>query len=77
MSNLGTVFRGRRLAGSDVQCTSKVKAFANIVSETPSTGLRHPSFKEEGAGKRCSECDSLIDLSKADFANIARRLDCI
>ena len=21
-----------------------------------STGLRHPSFKEEGAGKRCSEC---------------------
>ena len=25
--------------------------------QTPSTGLRHPSFKvEEGAGKRCSEC---------------------
>ena len=26
--------------------------------QTPSTGLRHPSFKE-GAGKRCSECDSV------------------
>ena len=26
--------------------------------QTPSTGLRHPSFKEEGAGKRCSECGS-------------------
>ena len=25
--------------------------------QTPSTGLRHPSFKEEGAGKRCSECE--------------------
>ena len=25
-------------------------------AQTPSTGLRHPSFKEEGAGKRCSEC---------------------
>ena len=24
-------------------------------NQTPSTGLRHPSFKE-GAGKRCSEC---------------------
>ena len=24
--------------------------------QTPSTGLRHPSFNEEGAGKRCSEC---------------------
>ena len=27
--------------------------------QTPSTGLRHHSFKEEGAGKRCSECVSL------------------
>ena len=26
--------------------------------QTASTGLRHPSFKEEGAGKRCSECAS-------------------
>ena len=25
--------------------------------QTPSTGLRHPSFNE-GAGKRCSECES-------------------
>ena len=25
-------------------------------TQTPSTGLRHPSFKEEGAGKRSSEC---------------------
>ena len=27
------------------------------VTQTPSSALRHPSFKEEGAGKRCSsEC---------------------
>ena len=26
-------------------------------SQTPSTGLRHPSL-EEDVGKRCSECDS-------------------
>ena len=26
---------------------------------TPSTGLRHPSFKE-GAGKRCSECVAVV-----------------
>ena len=29
-------------------------------SQTPSTGLPHPSFKEEGAGKRCSECEGLL-----------------
>ena len=28
------------------------------LSQTQSTGLRHPSL-EEGAGKRCSECDSV------------------
>ena len=28
---------------------------AHALAQTPSTGLRHPSFKE-GAGKRCSEC---------------------
>ena len=28
------------------------------LSQTPSTGLRRPSL-EEGAGKRCSECDSV------------------
>ena len=27
------------------------------VNQTPSIGLRHPSFSEEGAGKRCSECE--------------------
>ena len=27
-------------------------------THTPSTGLRHPSFREKGAGKRCSECDT-------------------
>ena len=27
--------------------------------QTPSPGLRHSPFKEEGAGKRCSECGSL------------------
>ena len=32
------------------------------ISQTPSTGLRHPSFKE-GAGKRCSECDAVRFLS--------------
>ena len=29
--------------------------------QTPSTGLRHLSFKEEGAGKRCSECSERQD----------------
>ena len=29
-------------------------------SQTPSTGLRHPSFKEKGAGKRCSEYEGLL-----------------
>jgi len=31
--------------------------------QTPSTGLRHPSF--EGAGKRCSECASVPHLLAA------------
>ena len=31
-------------------------SFSQAFRQTPSTGLRHPSFKEEGAGKRCSEC---------------------
>ena len=31
-------------------------AYGVQLAQTPSTGLRHPSFKEEGAGKRCSEC---------------------
>ena len=26
------------------------------IVQTPNTGLRHPSFKEEGVGKRCWEC---------------------
>ena len=29
--------------------------FSGVTIQTPSTGLRHPSFKE-GAGKGCSEC---------------------
>ena len=29
---------------------------SDVHPQTPSTGLRHPSFTEEGAGKRCSEC---------------------
>ena len=34
-------------------------------AQTPSTSLRHPSFKEEeGAGKRCSECErGCVDVS--------------
>ena len=32
------------------------------LSQTPNTGLRHPSL-EEGAGKRCSECGSEPDSS--------------
>ena len=32
--------------------------------QTESTGLRHPSFKEEGAGKRCSECAENSDIQK-------------
>ena len=35
-----------------------------ISTQTPSTGLRHPSFGGEGAGKRCSECDQYPDLSE-------------
>ena len=27
-----------------------------MVGSTPSTGLQHPSFSEEGAGKRFSDC---------------------
>ena len=33
------------------------------VCQTPSAGIRHPSFKvEEGAGKRCSECGSGVHV---------------
>ena len=34
--------------------------------QTPSTGLRLPSFKEEGAGKRSSECGCVVEVSDAD-----------
>ena len=34
-----------------------------INTQTPSTGLRHPSV-EEGAGKRCSEWDKYLNLSE-------------
>ena len=33
-------------------------------TQTPNTGLRHPSFKEVGAGKRCSECDQYPTFSE-------------
>ena len=36
------------------------KECSEMNSQTPSTGLRHPSSLEEGAGKRCSECDELV-----------------
>ena len=32
-----------------------------MLGVTPSAGLRHPSFKEEGAGKRCSEYPNLSE----------------
>ena len=35
------------------------------VSQIPSTGLRHPSV-EEGAGKRCSECED-------EYASVGQR----
>ena len=44
------------------QCTISVtvhRCKRYIVTKTPSTGLRHPSL-EEGAGKRCSECDCYL-----------------
>ena len=34
--------------------------------QTPSTGLRHPSL-EEGAGKRCSECGSVVHTHSSEF----------
>ena len=37
-----------------------------ISTQTPSTGLRHASFMEEGAGKRCSECDQYPNREGAD-----------
>ena len=41
--------------------------------QTPNTGLRHPSFKGEGAGKRCRECGNPGHL---DF-NTAPQLCCL
>ena len=32
-----------------------------VTDQILSTGLRHPSFNEEGAGKRCSECGDSYD----------------
>ena len=42
--------------GWDIRLEQKFIPRTQAVTQTPSTGLRHPSFKEEGAGKRCSEC---------------------
>ena len=41
------ILPSRKVPESDVRSV--------VQQQTPSTGLRHPSFKE-GAGKRCSEC---------------------
>ena len=42
----------------------ELDSFHSLIStQTPSTGLRHPSL-EEGAGKRCSECDQYPNLSE-------------
>ena len=40
------------------------------VNQTPSTGLRHPSFLEEGAGKRCSECGGEKDSSRVPILDL-------
>ena len=39
-------------------------------SQTPSTGLRHPSL-EEGAGKRCSECETDAAAAAATAAAVS------
>ena len=42
----------------------ELDSFHSLIStQTPSTGLRHPSL-EEGAGKRCSESDQYPNLSE-------------
>ena len=42
-------------------------------AQAPSTGLRHPSL-EEGAGKRCSECEAcLVPIQKSSGMNLAER----
>ena len=38
--------------------------------QTPSTGLRHPSL-EEGAGKRCSECETDAAAAAATAAAVS------
>ena len=38
--------------------------FSRVTSNSESIGLRHPSFKEEGAEKRCSECGVTCDKSR-------------
>ena len=49
-----------------------------ISTQTPSSALRHPSLKEEGAGKRCSECDGYPDLSEgADRVGGQKRGDTV
>ena len=39
------------------------KGLGRSHKQTPRTGLRHPSFKEEGAGKRYSECEGKVPES--------------
>ena len=39
--------------------------------QTPSTGLRHPSFKE-GAEKRCSECATTGEVDTTDRTDLGK-----
>ena len=41
--------------------------------QTPSTGLRHSSFKE-GAGKRCWECAQKVDPGEENYAAAPARI---
>ena len=42
-------------------CSAKVTPYLTY-TQTPSTGVQHPSFKKEGAGKRCSERAVYLEL---------------
>ena len=52
---LGVMFSTDLHETVPITCENKL-IHCHRLPHTPSTGLRHLSFKEEGAGKRCSEC---------------------
>ena len=57
MSNTGVVLSHTDIGTRpyNISITRGDRSHTHTLSQTPSTGLRHP----EGAGKRCSECDAI------------------